>query len=97
MNRVQPALASGAAVFQTWNPIIAPVPERVHAQARFDRPVVNAAALIGAREMDLLHAQHGRRLWFCGSYRGPGIPLLESAAATAARVAEAIDHPPEAR
>ena len=39
----------------------------------------------------LLHAQHGRRLWFCGSYLGPGIPLLESAAATAARVASAID------
>ena len=97
MNRVQPALSSGPAVFQTWNPIVAPAAERIHAQARFDRPVVNAAALVGAREMDLLHAQHGRRLWFCGSYRGPGIPLLESAAATAARVAEAIDHPHGAR
>lgn len=91
MNRVQPALSGLSPVFQTWNPIIDPKPETICAQARFERPVVNAASLVGAREVDLLHVQHGRRLWFCGSYLGPGIPLLESATATAAKVARAID------
>lgn len=91
MNRVQPSLRETSPVFQTWNPIRDPRPETVRARSRFERPIVNAASLIGAREMALLHAQHGRRLWFCGSYLGPGIPLLESAAATAARIATAID------
>lgn len=91
MNRVQPSLRATSPVFQTWNPIRDPRPETVRARSRFERPIVNAASLIGAREMVLLHAQHGRRLWFCGSYLGPGIPLLESAAATAARIAAAID------
>ena len=63
----------------------------MRARSRFERPVVNAASLVGAREMAMLHAQHGRRLWFCGSYLGPGIPLLESAATTAEKVALAID------
>ena len=90
MNRVQPALRELSPVFQTWNPIIAPHPDTVKAHARFERPLVNSASLVGAREMSLLHAQPGRRLWFCGSYLGPGIPLLESATATAARVVAAI-------
>jgi uncharacterized protein len=91
MNRVQPSLRGLSPVFQTWNPILAPHPDTVKAHARFERPLVNAASLVGAREMSLLHAQPGRRLWFCGSYLGPGIPLLESATATAARAVAAID------
>jgi uncharacterized protein len=91
MNRVQPALRDASPVFQTWNPIRDPHPDSVRARSRFERPVVNAASLVGAREMAMLHAQHGRRLWFCGSYLGPGIPLLESAATTAEKVALAID------
>lgn len=90
LNRVQPALRDCSPVFQTWNPIIAPHPGSVRAHASFERPLVNAASLVGAREMTMLHAQQGRRLWFCGSYLGPGIPLLESATATAARVVAAI-------
>lgn len=91
MNRVQPALRDAAPVFQTWNPLVEPRAAAVRARARFERPVVNAASLAGAESMALLHARHGRRLWFCGSYLGPGIPLLESAAATAARAAAAIE------
>ncbi len=91
MNKVQPGLRDAAPVFQTWNPIRDARPETVRAQARFDRPVVNAASLEGARTVRLLHAQHGRRLWFCGSYLGPGIPLLEAAARTALDVATAIN------
>lgn len=91
MNKVQPGLAKSAPVFQTWNPILEPRPESIRAQARFERPVVNSASLEGARIVRLLQAQHGRRLWFCGSYLGPGIPLLEAAARTALDVASAIN------
>ena len=91
MNRVQPALRDKSPVFQTWNPIIAPREETVRARTRFERPLVNGASLEAARAMRLLQAQPGRRLWFCGSYLGPGIPLLESAARTAADVATALN------
>lgn len=91
MNKVQPELRAKSPVFQTWNPIIDARPETVRAHARFERPVVNAASLEGARTVRLLHAQHSRRLWFCGSYLGPGIPLLEAAARTALDVAVAIN------
>ena len=91
MNRVQPTLAGGAPVFQTWNPIVAPEASRVYARASFERPIVNARALEGARLVEALHEEPGRRLWCAGSYLGPGIPLLESATATAAKVATRID------
>ncbi|HRN53474.1 MAG TPA: hypothetical protein PK788_08250 [Gemmatimonadaceae bacterium] len=91
MNRVQPGLAHSSPVFQTWNPIVAPREESIRAQARFERPLVNAASLEGARTVRVLHAQHGRRLWLCGSYLGPGIPLLEAASRTALDVAIAIN------
>jgi predicted NAD/FAD-binding protein len=91
MNRVQPALRRSSPVFQTWNPILEPRRDTVRAVAHFERPVVNAASLEGARLIRLQQAQHGRRLWFCGSYLGPGIPLLESAARTALDVATAIN------
>lgn len=90
MNQVQPTLRDKSPIFQTWNPIIAPKEQLVRAHARFERPLVNSASLEAAREMRLLQAQGGRRIWFCGSYLGPGIPLLESAARTAADVAAAI-------
>jgi uncharacterized protein len=91
MNRVQPGLAKSTPVFQTWNPIVAPRPELVQAEAWFERPLVNGSSLEGARTVRLLQAQHGRRLWFCGSYLGPGIPLLEAASRTAMDVASAIN------
>ena len=91
LNRVQPALRDRSPIFQTWNPIIEPRGTMVRAHAWFERPVVNAASLEGASRVRLLQSQRGRRLWFCGSYLGPGIPLLESAARTAADVAAAIN------
>jgi len=90
MNKVQPDLRQATPVFQTWNPLLEARPETVRAHARFERPIVNSASIEGARAVRLLHAQASRRLWFCGSYLGPGIPLLESAARTALDVANAI-------
>jgi predicted NAD/FAD-binding protein len=91
MNRVQPELANASPVFQTWNPIVEPRAETIKAHARFERPLVNASSLEGARLVRALQGQHGRRLWFCGSYMGPGIPLLEAASRTALDVVNAIN------
>ena len=91
LNRVQRDLRHRAPVFQTWNPIVAPAAERVLATARFERPVVDARSVEASRTVARLHAEPGRRLWCSGSYLGPGVPLLEAAAAAATRVAAAID------
>jgi predicted NAD/FAD-binding protein len=91
MNRVQPALRDKSPVFQTWNPLIEPREDTIRARAKFERPIVNGASLEGARTVRELQEQPSRRLWFCGSYLGPGIPLLESAARTATDVAAAIN------
>ena len=43
-----------------------------------------------AQNLQAVFAQARRRVFFCGSYAMPGIPLLESAVASARRVADAV-------
>jgi hypothetical protein len=45
--------------------------------------VVQADSVAALAALADLHAEPGRRLWFCGSYAQPGIPLLESAVRSA--------------
>jgi hypothetical protein len=40
--------------------------------------------------LEALHAQPGRRVWFCGAYASPGVPLLESATTSGLAAAERI-------
>lgn len=89
MNAIQPMPASDP-VFQTWNPVLEPESSSVLGQAEFERPVVNAESLRGLRRLSALHQQPGRRIWFCGSYAAPGIPLLESAVSSAMLIAERL-------
>ncbi len=77
-------------IFQTWNPIIEPRPDRVISRVSVERPVVDPASLRGLALLDELQAEPGRRVWFCGAYASPGIPLLESAAASGLRAAARI-------
>jgi predicted NAD/FAD-binding protein len=97
VNRVQPALAAtatSAPLFQTVHPLVLPRDEAVLSWARLERPVVDAASERALVALEQLHAEPGRRVWFCGSYAQPGIPLLESAVRSAevvaARVAAAV-------
>jgi predicted NAD/FAD-binding protein len=86
VNAVQPALAAtarSAPVFQTVHPLSRPREETVLAQARFERPVVDAASERALAGLARLQAEPDRRVWFCGSYAQPGIPLLESAVRSA--------------
>lgn len=88
MNSVHPDLPTD--IFQTWNPIVEPRPDRVISKVVVERPVVDPAALNGLTLIDKLHTERDRRVWFCGAYASPGIPLLESAVASGLRAASRV-------
>ncbi|MBL8348338.1 MAG: FAD-dependent oxidoreductase [Rubrivivax sp.] len=98
VNAVQPALRAMAAgssggeapILQTVHPLRAPRAEAVISTARFERPVVDAASERALAGLATLHAEPGRRVWFCGSYAQPGIPLLESAVGSAETAVRAL-------
>jgi predicted NAD/FAD-binding protein len=89
MNTVHSCLG-GKDIFQTWNPVIEPDPACVLSRAAVERPVVNAESVRGIAKLQVLHAMPGRRIWFAGAYASPGVPLLESAAASGLAVAQRI-------
>lgn len=78
-------------VFQTINPHRAPDEALVLQRSTLERPVVDAQTATRLGRLDRLHAESGRRVFFCGSYAANGIPLLESATASAKAVAGCID------
>lgn len=90
INRVQAAFAAEPPLFQTVMPQRAPREGSVLGQARFERPLLGPDTPAALQELARLHAQSGRRVWFCGSYAMPGVPLLESAVRSAWQVAQAI-------
>ena len=90
VNAVQPALRRAPPVFQTVHPQREPAPGRLIGRADFERPMVDAGSQRALAGLQSLHAQPGRRLWFCGSYAQAGIPLLESAVHSALAVAQRL-------
>jgi len=86
VNPVEPSLAGARAVFQTWNPLFAPSPETVLAAVKLQRAVVDAESERALVDLDALHAEQKRRIYFCGSYAASGVPLLESAVRSAVKV-----------
>jgi predicted NAD/FAD-binding protein len=91
MNRIHPQLANKPSVFETWNPFGEIESSKVLLEANFERPVVSQESLLGIEQLEKLHQQKDRRIWFCGSYSKRGIPLLESAAASANEIAEKLN------
>lgn len=91
MNRIHPQLANKPPVFETWNPLTKLNPKDVLLEASFERPVVSAESLAAITELETLHQQANRKIWFCGSYSKRGIPLLESAACSANSIAERLN------
>jgi predicted NAD/FAD-binding protein len=91
VNAVQPALRGVADVFQTVHPQRRPRAGTLIGEAGFERPVVDNSSRAALQQLQALHAQPGRRLWFCGSYAQAGIPLLESAVRSAHDVAQRFD------
>ncbi len=80
MNKFYPEwqIENGRPVFQTIMPIKQPREEAIICQSAMQRPVVDKESVKGIELLDQCRRQLDRRIWFCGSYASPGIPLLES-------------------
>jgi predicted NAD/FAD-binding protein len=91
LNRVQPALRAAAPLFQTVMPQQPVRDELVLGRATFERPLVDGHTPAALAALQRLHQQPGRRVWLCGSYAQPGVPLLESAVRSAYAVAAGIE------
>ena len=68
--------------------MVEPASELVLQDCSLQRPVVDLATQANLQRLEALHAEPQRRVFFCGSYAAPGIPLLESAVASARRVVQ---------
>jgi uncharacterized protein len=91
INRVQPGLRQAAPLFQTVMPQRSPRDDCILGHARFERPLVGAGSAAALASLQQLHAQPGRRVWWCGSYAEAGVPLLESAVRSALMVAARLE------
>jgi len=87
VNAVEPSLAGAPPVLQTWNPLFPPDPDKVIARVPLARAVVHGGTRQAQDELAVLHAEPGRRVFFCGSWACQGVPLLESAVRSAMAVA----------
>ncbi|MAA65554.1 MAG: monoamine oxidase [Alteromonadaceae bacterium] len=90
VNKVEPTLAGKAPVFQTWNPLFEPAPDKVLARVPLDRAVVDSGTARVHEALVQWHRQPGRKVFFCGSWAYEGVPLLESAVCSASAVVDAI-------
>lgn len=88
VNRLLPAYADARPLFQTINPMLEPAAEHVLQDCQLQRPTVDLATQGNLQRLNALHAEPGRRVFFCGSYAAQGIPLLESAVASAKLLAQ---------
>lgn len=87
VNAVEPTLKTAPPVLQTWNPTFDPQSEHVIARVPLARAVVHAGTRNVQSALAELHAEPQRRVFFCGSWAYPGVPLLESAVRSAHAVA----------
>lgn len=90
VNEVEPSLKGAAPVFQTWNPLVELDASQVLYRVALERAVSDRDS--EARQHDLRQILHEpeRRVYFCGSWAAPGVPLLEAAALSAMQVARLI-------
>lgn len=89
VNPIEPSIGPEL-VLQTWNPLMEPDPKTVLARVSMQRAVVDVGTAAAQRELEALHAEPGRRVFFCGSWAAPGVPLLESAVRSAIAVARRL-------
>lgn len=95
VNAVEPSLKDAPPVLQTWNPLFEPDPATVIARVPLARAVVHGGTRQVHEALAGFHAEAGRRVFFCGSWAYPGVPLLESAVRSAMAVATRLTPAPE--
>ncbi len=83
VNPIEPTIAKHTPIFQTWNPIFEPKPEKVYKAVSMERAVVSGENQNLIKELTNLQQLPSRKVFFCGSYAAPGVPLLESAVRSA--------------
>jgi predicted NAD/FAD-binding protein len=90
MSKFCPEWQLESPIFQTIMPLESPTPDSVIGSAKMQRPVVDQASLAGVTELERLHQNEGRRIWFSGSYASLGVPLLESGVVSSLNVAKRL-------
>lgn len=86
VNAVEPSLNGTEPILQTWNPLFEPKPESVILRQPLARAVVHQGTRAAQDQLHALHQETNRRVFFCGSWAYPGVPLLESAVRSAMAV-----------
>jgi len=94
VNPIEPTIAHHEPVLQTWNPLFEPKSEKVIVAVPMERAVVNQGNHNLLKELDLLHKFPSRKVFYCGSYAAPGVPLLESAVRSAINVVRHLGFDP---
>jgi len=77
-------------VFQTWHPTTAIESNKILARVTFERPVMSFETLRHIKNIKDSMQKADNRIWFCGSYLGGGIPLLEAGVQSSLHVANQL-------
>ncbi len=94
VNPIEPSIDKHKPVLQTWNPIFEPKLETVYKTLTMERAVVSGENQNLLKELNHLHQNPSRKVFFCGSYAAPGVPLLESAVQSAIKVVNKLGFDP---
>lgn len=78
LNKSMPTVKDCLPVFQTWHPTTPIEANKVLARAIFERPIISFETLQHIDAIQSAMQKKNNRIWFCGSYLGGGIPLLEA-------------------
>ena len=95
VNPIEPSISSHEPVLQTWNPLFEPKSEKDISTVPMERAVVSNFNQNLIEELDQLHKLPSRKVFFCGSYASPGVPLLESAVRSAIKTIKCIGFDPK--
>jgi predicted NAD/FAD-binding protein len=90
LNKSMPTVKNCLPVFQTWHPTTNIDPKEILASVTFERPIMSSDALLHIKKIQDSMQQPNNRIWFCGSYLGGGIPLLEAGVRSSLRVANQL-------
>lgn len=104
LNKSMPSVKDCLPVFQTWHPTTEINPQYVLADVTFERPIITFTTLrhIESIKEFMFNSENSgstsatqtlkeqNRIWFCGSYLGDGIPLLEAGVRSSLAVARAL-------
>ena len=89
MNRFHKQWPDATDVFHSIFPTRTIDPSKVLASVTMQRPVVDSETMSLHRDLERSRSEDGR-IWFCGSYAAPGVPLLESAVVSSKNVVAQI-------